>query len=227
VRLLLTVSLLVVATFAQVALQRHLAPAADLAPGTLAASLTTLPLQIEHWRGQDRPIQDERSLYADEHLQRGYYHVDGKQGALLWMAFSASGEDRGHHPEVCMAVAGNPEDVSARREIQSPGHAAPIQQYGYGRNEERQLVYYWYYTLPTPGNEQLTDFQRAFRRFRVRPASLTVEVFAPNTNEGSEESAQQFVRAVDQQIQALVGPRAERGSQRIPVTVIPTAEPTN
>ncbi|MCA9245655.1 MAG: exosortase-associated EpsI family protein [Planctomycetales bacterium] len=225
IRWLLVLSLLGCTLLAQWFIERHLAPASALPPGELAHPLAALPLAIDGWRGEDRQVLDERALYADQHLNRGYVNADGQQAALVWMAYSASGADRGHHPEVCMAVAGRPEDVSARREIEVPGHAAPIQQYRFGHEGDRQLVFYWYYTLPTDGAEKLDGFQRAFRRFRSRPASVTVEVFAPEIDQFSAAAAQRFVAALDKQIQTLVGPTAVRGSQRIPVTVIPTTEP--
>ena len=225
VRLCLLLILLTTALVGQFAIARHLAPATDLPPGALTAPLADLPRIIGDWRGEDRPVLDQRSLYADQHLQRGYVSADGKHAALLWMAFSAVGADRGHHPEVCMAVADKPEDISQRLEVESPGHDAKIQQYCYGSHDERQLVFYWHYTLPTPGKQQLSEFQQAFRRLRARPASITVEVFVPHGSQSDGEVAREFVRLVDQEIQALVGPQAERGSQRLPVTVIPTTDP--
>ena len=225
VRLTLLVSLLGAALVGQFLASRQLAPVASLSPGKLTGPLDAFPVALGPWRGEDRPVRDERALYADEHLQRGYVHQNGQQLAMLWMAFSSVGADRGHHPEVCMAVAGKPEDVSQRQEIECPGHTAPIQQYCYGNDQERQLVYYWYYTLSAPGAEELTEFQQAFRRLRSRPASLTIEVFVPGDSESTGKAAHEFVRLVDQQVQALVGPGAERGSKRLPVTVIPTADP--
>ena len=67
---------------------------------------------------------------------------------------------------------------------------------------------------------RLNPLQKIYQIYRQRPASMTIEVFAPEMGEGDMEHAQEFVRIVDQHLQKHVGKSAERGSERIPVTVI-------
>lgn len=205
----------------QRAWQRHLEAAAPALPTSLLQPLAALPLTLGDWRGQNEVIADPRYLYADEHLQRIYVHLKTKQVVTVWGVFSSTGADRGHHPEVCLAVAGQAEDESVRTTLDVPGHVQPVQQYRFVAGGRGQGVCYWYYTLPAPRDERLDATQAAYRKLHVRPASLTLEVFAPENGPRDGEAAREFVQLLDAAVQPLVGPTAERGSRRLPVTVVP------
>lgn len=211
---------MVVCFASQQLLRRHVEAAGPLMDMPLQIALDDLPLELGDWRGQDRPIEDERALYADQHLQRTYQHTQRPQSLTLWIVYSRDGEDRGHHPEVCMAVAGKPEDTAGRRTCVVPGHPVPVQQYRFGRPGDQQLVFYWHYTLPPPDRAEVDSIQRSYQQLRRRPSSVTLEVFAPEFSDEDAEFARQFVSLVDAAIQQHVGPSAIRGSQRLPVTVV-------
>jgi hypothetical protein len=153
-------------------------------------------------------------------LQRTYYHTQRGQSLVLWVAYSKKGADRGHHPEVCMMVAGKPEDTRARRicELEGPGH--PAQQYRFGRPGDYQWVFYWHYTMLPPHSSDVDGLQRLYQQLHSRPSSMTVEVFAQESSEEDGEFAREFVRLVDQALHSHVGSGAIRGSQRSPVTVV-------
>ncbi len=219
-RIALTVGLLLSGLAGQVGFRRHLESAGPPEPAALEQALAELPREIGGWTGRDREIEDERHLYGDDHLQRDYRRADGKQGLSLWMVYSGDGSDRGHHPEVCMKVAGHAEDTTARQTLFVGEHPEPIQQYRFNRGGETQWIYYWYYTLPFDSDGSLDEFQTAYRDLRHRPASLTVEVFAPEKDEEHAEQARQFVAALDEALQRHLGPSAKRGSRRLPVTVV-------
>ncbi len=219
-RMLVISALLVAGIGLQTLLRRHVQAAADIPAAKLQKSLVELPHQLGPWQGRDRSIDDSRWLFADDHLFREYHHTGRGQSLVVWMAFSQDGADRGHHPEVCMAVAGQPEDTQARRTLAVAGHEAPIQRYRFGRPANYQVVYYWHYTLSPATAGKLDALQAAYLRSHQRPASLTLEVFAPDRGPGDAESAEDFVRSLDAAVQQLVGPRAVRGSKRLPVIVI-------
>jgi hypothetical protein len=136
------------------------------------------------------------------------------------MVYSRSGVDRNHHPEVCMAVTGKPEDKTARQTCPVDGPGDPVQQYRFGRAGDRQWVFYWHYTIMPPPNESLTAVQRLYQRLRRRPSSVSIEVFAPENSAEDAESAREFVRLVDAAVRDVVGPTAVRSSQRLPVTLV-------
>jgi EpsI family protein len=212
------------ALVAQAGLRRYLEAAGPLPAVPLAQPLARVPLQLQDWRGVDRPIEDKRLLYADQRLQRTY-RSGRNQAVQVWLAYSRDGADRGHHPEVCMAVAGKPEDREARKTLFVAGHPAPVQQYRFGRPGEYELVFYWYYTMFPPEQEGISPVQRLYQRLRRRPASLTIEVFAPEQSPEDAEAARRFVRLLDGAIQEHLPPTAVRGSRRIPVTVVDRPPP--
>lgn len=218
-RLTLLLGLLAVGLLAQLVMWNHLEAAGPLPEVSLQAPLTELPLEIDGWRGIDRPIEDEKLLYADQHLQRTYVHEETGQLVSLWVVYSREGVDRQHHPEVCMKVAGQPQDHQASQTLEVSGHAAPIQRFRFGRPGSFQQIYYWHYTLQPPARE-LSKIQRLYQRLRERPSSATLEVFVPEQSERTSELAEEFVRMMDQAVQRQVGPDAIRGSERKPVAVI-------
>jgi len=224
IRLLLATLILATGLGTQAALEAHFAPVESAPPGVLARSLSELPLALGNWRGEELPVEEKIQI-GDEHLRRNYRHAETGQVVSLWMVYSATGEDRGHHPEVCMAVAGQPEDRSARTICQLPGQSAPAQQYKFGVGSQSQWVFYWHYTLPSEGEGAWTPWQQLYRRLRQRPASVTVEVFAPCVIDEQANAARDFVQLVDAAVQAHVGSRAERGSERLPVTIVPGPAP--
>ncbi len=191
----------------------------------LARPLAELPLVLGPWRGHDEPLRDPRAVYADEHLQRTYRHVERSQALSIWLVYSREGADRGHHPEVCMRVAGKPEDVPARRELAVDGGKAPIQRYRFGRPGDYQWGFYWHYPLPPAEGSGVHRLQRLYQRLRKRPSSLTIEVFAPEYSPDDVRYVEEFVRQLDETVRPLVGPNAVRGSRRLPVTVLEGVEP--
>lgn len=206
--------------FSLYAFEAHVEAPGPLSAVDLQRPLADLPLQLGEWEGSDRPITDTRTLYADQHLQRLYVHSKTRQMVLVWLAYSQLGEDRGHHPEVCMAVAGRPEDPTERSTFDAPGHAAPIQQYRFGSPGDRQWVYYWHYTLLPPKGKDITELQRFYQRLHRRPSSVTLEVFAPENQPTDGEGAREFALLLDAATQSHLGPTAVRGSNRLPVTIL-------
>jgi hypothetical protein len=174
---------------------------------------------LDEWRGMDQPLAQGRLLDGDQCVQRTYQHVGRRQIVHVGIVYSRAGLDRGHHPEVCMAVAGQPEDPSARRPVPVPGHRAGVQQYRFGRPGTYELVYYWYYTMP-PAQRDLDPLQRTYQRLQHRPASVTIEVFAPELSADDGDYARQFVELLDAALQKHLPATAERGNRRVPVTVI-------
>ncbi len=205
----------------QFALRRHLAAAGEPAPQSLQKPLAELPLVLRDWHGQDQRIDPERVI-GDEVLRRSYRRDPGGTTADVWLVYSRKGEDRLHHPEVCMAVAGQVEDPAGREAVAVPGHAAPVQQYRFGSGRTQQLVYYWHYTLPTAARGQLDALQLIHQHLLWRPASVTIEVFAPERSPDDRERAQDLVRQIDAALQSHLPPKAVRGSQRLLVRVADT-----
>ena len=226
-RVAIVLGILGAALAAQAGLYWHVQAAGPLPQMPPAQPLQEFPLDLGEWHGREAAVTDLRALYGDDHLNRKYGRADRQQTLWLWMVYSATGEDRGHHPEVCMRVAGKPELPGGRRALMLPGHDEPVQQFQFGRAEEGERLcgFYWYYTLWPPENDDITAWQRAYQRFQRRPSSLTIEVFTQAFTEEDIEFAQEFVSAVDGALQPYLPPGAVRGSKRLPVFVIQAGGP--
>jgi Protein of unknown function (DUF3485) len=214
-RLLTAAAVLLACLALHLLVVRHLEAAGELRAIALERALAELPVRIGGWVGRDVEVTDENQKFGDDYVQREYRLPNTRQGALVWIVYTADGEDRGHHPEICMAVAGKAENTAERRTLEVPGHEQPVQQYRFGTDSESQWVFYWHYTFNPPVNEELDELQRTYQRMRRRPSSMTLEVFAPG---GADiEQLHQFVMALDAAVQAHLPVHAERGSRRSPV----------
>lgn len=224
-RTMIVLGVLAFAVAGQVWLNRHLAAAEAPPEVPLRHPLKSLPLQIGDWKSPGDQKIEERLQVGDEHLKRAYQNQKTGQVLSIWMVYSADGADREHHPEVCMAVAGQPEELRMRTTLAVPGHKEPVQQYRFGLTGKQQWVFYWYYTLPRPDAGELSDLQAFYRRMHNRPSSLTLEVFAPDRSSQAQAGARAFVKLLDAEIQRYVGKGAVRESRRMPVTIVDRPPP--
>jgi hypothetical protein len=221
-RVAVVLVILAVALGAKTALFAYLQAAGPLPSVPLAGPLQAFPLELQRWAGRDLPVTDPRVLYGDDHLCRLYCCGGRQQEFRLWMVYSAAGEDRGHHPEVCLRAAGMPEDPRGRATVPAEGHPQPIQQYRFGSAGGGAALcgFYWYYTLLPPRDDGASPWQRAYQQRQRRPSSLTIEVFTRAVAEQDLEAARDFVRAVDRAIQASLPSTAVRGSAPLPVLLV-------
>ena len=123
-----------------------------------------------------------------------------------------------------MTVAGNEEDESVRQTFELEGEGDPVQQYLFrSPTGDRQWVFYWHYTLPPPEDDSLSVGQKLYQRLRRRPSSVTIEVFAPAKSQDDAEFARELVQHIDTALADHLGPTAQRGNRRLPVTVVEPA----
>lgn len=220
-RLVVVSCLLAGASAVQWMLWHYLEAPGPLAPVELLKPLKEFPSKLGAWRGADREPDDDQKLYGDEYIQRYYYDPSREQSVALWLTYSRIGDDRNHHPEVCMATAGKVEDRSVRQSCPVEGPGAAVAQYRFaGPSGDSQWVFYWHYTLPPEAQVELHPLQRLYQRLRQRPSSITVEVFAPDNSPSDVERAREFVRLVNSSLREHLGPTAIRGSSRLRVTVV-------
>jgi len=223
-RLLTAAAVVTVCLVLHLLVVRHLEAAGELATIPLTLPMAELPLTIGGWVGHDVEVTDENQRFGEDYVQRIYQLPGTRQHALVWIVYAADGEDRGHHPEICMAVAGKREITDARTTLEIPGDEQPVQQYRFGSEHDSQWVFYWHYTLNPPPNEELDDLQRTYQRMRRRPSSMTLEVFAPG---GADvKPLEEFITALDKSVHEHLPPHAVRGSRRSPVIQVDTEETT-
>ena len=221
IRTTLVSALLLSASALQWVLWNYLEAPGPLKPVELLKPLAEFPMNLDSWQGIEKEPDDDQKLYGDEYIQRYYFDAMREQSVALWLTYSRLGDDRNHHPEVCMVAAGKVEDRAVRQVCPVEGAGDPIEQYRYaGPSGDRQWVFYWHYTLPPPEQVQLRPLQKLYQRLRHRPSSITIEVFAPDNSPTDVDSARKFVQLVDAALRKHVGPTAIRGSNRLQVTVV-------
>jgi exosortase len=177
-----------------------------------------VPYVLGAWQGADFPCPEEWK-YGDEYVYRVYQNRITGHRLFMWIVFSKTGLDRNHHPEVCMAVSGKPEYLEMRREFDIGRSQSPIQQYMFGDQYDRQWVFYWYYTLPLHGLNELDQVQRLFVNLRGRPPSLSIQVFSPELTDDDGTRSRDFVQLMDAALQRQVGSGAKRGSEPAPIII--------
>src|SRR5262249_49165843 len=122
-RLLLANGCLAVGVLGQLLLQWHLASAEEIPFPSLNKRLAelslVLPAEGGRWQGAEAPgkadLQGQRKFDVEEMLWRSYQKRGTSLALNLYMVYTRDGEDRKHHPEICIRdVAGAPEDTKAR-----------------------------------------------------------------------------------------------------------------
>ncbi|MCS6865226.1 MAG: exosortase/archaeosortase family protein [Gemmataceae bacterium] len=218
----------------QWALYEHLQVAGEASYPTLVRPLDTLPLTIidpktnePAWIGKDNTGYREKLVEklpfpVDDLLVRVYQNADGEL-AHVYMVYSRAGEDRKHHPEICIRdVNGSPEDLSFRRRVPLGPEGVQAQRFRFQKGVGRvTVVYYWHYTLvpaPQPG---LTRWQQWHQRIGITAPSITAQVSL-----GSDDP--RTIAAVEQQLlpqlhaaaqQGVLPPQTQTGCERLPIAL--------
>jgi hypothetical protein len=198
-----------------------------------AGSLKTLPLRVTapdseqpEWVGQDLPdtceaIRAQLPFRADDLLVHGYRHTDGSE-AVLYAVHSRTGEDRKHHPEICVRdVGGVPEDLGFRARVPlSPDNSGQAQRFLFRTPSGRPtVVYYWHYTdtpIPDPAR---TWIQTLHLRLGTAVPSTTFQLSVGTDRRSVLESVERvLLPALDRAARRDVLPAgAEAGCDRIPI----------
>lgn len=141
-----------------------------------------LPPSFEpNWTGQELADVREQTrgklpFRVDDLAYLVYQSADGVP-AFVYLVHSRTGEDRQHHPEICMRDAsGAPEDYRARFQVPLSAPDRKAQRFrfmvGGGRHT---MVYYWNYTF-TPSTEPASPVQAYHQRVGLSAPSVTVQV---------------------------------------------------
>ncbi|MCE9544126.1 MAG: exosortase [Planctomycetia bacterium] len=215
---LVVIALLSIAVWVQTTAQRIVLDDAPLPAVKFAGRLESLPKQIGPWRGIDAKVPSETPA-GDDHLYRVYQHSRSGQTVTLWITYSTTGDDRAHHPEICMAVAGQPEDASRRGVVPMPDGRQPIAEFVFGAVPESVAAWYWHYALSAGRPQQSSALARLYHRARSRGESVTVELLGRDTSPEGLVGARNLAAMIDQQLCAVLPPGAVRGSERLPVAI--------
>lgn len=187
-------------------LTRHLA-AADATSFPMArGEFSQIPLEFGStddstltWIGQDLTEHRERvrkvlPFQVDDLLYRGYRTADRTAHTQVYVVHSRTGEDRKHHPEICIReVSGAPEDLAARGKVRLSADGREAQRFRFRTaGGHYMMVYYWHYTF-TPERLATSPLQALHQRVGVPAPSITVQVSAPG-DDG------RVIRAIEQSL---------------------------
>jgi exosortase len=227
---------LILMALAQQALVAHLSAAEPVVASSRAGYLARplqgakgFPVSLGVWDGKDSPPDPLTLPYynnADDKLNRKYTAADDESErpvtCQLWMIHYHNATDRRHFPTGCYRGAGWKEDLSGREEVPLTGDGAPAQKFCFTKGAEPVYavnnVYYWHYTLDLPDGLGLSLAQRMHEAWSVRRPSLTVQVFTDARTPGPLSRVAEFVRLVDDALQAHLPPGARRGNDSLPIT---------
>ncbi|OWK35254.1 exosortase/archaeosortase family protein [Fimbriiglobus ruber] len=224
---------LAVAVVTQVALAEHVREARDLSFPSQSGSLDHLPLVVADpdsgrpaWSGTDLPsardaVRSQLPFQADDLLVRGYRHVSGAE-AQLYVVHSRTGQDRKHHPEICVRdVGGVPEDLGFRDQVPlSADRAGRAQRFLFRPASGRPtVVYYWHYTGTPVPDPSRTFLQTLHLRLGTAAPSVTVQLSVGTDEKAVLDSvARVLLPALDLAARRdVLPPGAETGCDRIPI----------
>jgi exosortase len=220
------------------ALDRHMGLADGPAPTGLRRPLAELPeelipppelaqetdsVSLGAWHSQPvaKATPSDVPFYADEWLTRYYAVPEAGLIARVFLAYSADGSDRQHHPEICLRdVSGWPEDRAARATLElNPAVRSPAARFRFYLGTSRPVtVYYWHYTVETPLPDGATWLQRLHRRLARGGPSLTVQVATNAHGEGLTRIERELLPALDEALRASHLPAGVRqGAERLPI----------
>jgi hypothetical protein len=139
------------------------------------------------------------------------------------MVHSRTGEDRAHHPEICVRdVGGAQEDRHGRAVLflDGPAQRRPVQRFRFRMPgaDDHTTIYYWHYTLDPLPNAQQSTMQRWHLRWSRRAPSVTVQVATAAAPADLPHVERSFLAAVDAALRAQYLPDTARmGCERLPI----------
>ena len=112
-------------------------------------TLSSFPLELKNWVGNDVPIPGEilKSLGTGEFLQRTYQDRTGKGPYVdLYVAYLESQQKLVHHlPQDCLEGSGWSPVEASTTTLAFPGDTPfPANRYLIAKGDDRQLVLFWY-----------------------------------------------------------------------------------
>jgi len=241
-RLQAAAACLLVGVFAQLGLSWHLrgseigsypdltSPLRDF-PATLNGSVTAAftggtPAPLL-WFGRNADgLEEFRAKLpyrADDLLYRGYLPAEGGRPVFIYMIYSRQGEDRKHHPEVCVRDAsGATEDMAARRQValDATGERS-VMRFRFRTGSARlTTVYYWHYTLEAMPRKGQSFLQALHQRLSQPAPSMTVQVWLDTSPDELDGVERGFLVAVDTALrQSFLPSTARIGCNRLPIAL--------
>lgn len=193
----------------------------------LTGKLADTPLRFGDaaggWVGRDQVEYREHLLPKlqfnwSEVITRQYLHTARPVGVNLYMICSPTGEDRKHHPEICVReVSGAPEDVSMRGKVPLSEDGRECQRFRFLGRGGSTAIYYWHYRLP-PAPAARSTIQELHQRLAGTAPSVTVQVsLSGDSPEHLALVEKTLLPALDRAIRGVTPDGTVVGCDRIPI----------
>lgn len=213
----------------QIGLDRHLTAVPTVTYPTLPAFIEAFPVRLHTppapvWQGVERPDRADVAKtipFADGFLTRYYAPADGGVAASVYAVFSQRGEDRLHHPEICVRDVGGATEVAGAAAVVrlSPDEERFARRFAFRTSTTRQTtVYYWHYSLPaTDPARPLSLLQRIHHRWSQRPPSITVQVATDAAGPSLVRVEQELLPQLDAVFRGQLPAGTRVGHDRLPI----------
>ena len=181
----------------------------------LVAPLSTIPLRLGDWVGQDEPMDPSvlREAQASDWINRSYQHPRRPGRPMkLWINYSSTGMNLRHSPEVCLPSGGWSKVESLCRTLDvdraNSGRSTRMTRLGYSQRDMVQGVGFWYYIFGEGRVERyvrsLPITSRSSHGRTTRGSGLTVEVFCPAAADPDGEALREFASALLDTLEPLL-----------------------
>lgn len=193
-------------------------PLVDMSSLTVGDARTVWPFVI---------LPGEKDVRGKMNLDLIYRHATSPEGGLpinYYIVHGPQGEDRKHHPEVCIRdVMQIPEDKNARAILHVGGDdKRPVQRFSFVRGPSQNVtVYYWHYTFLPETQVDQTWLQMLYRTFDRSPPSVTVLATTNVEPNRWAEIEAKFLPALDAELRENHLPEKVRmGCERLPIALV-------
>lgn len=235
-RLLVAAAILGLGLLARVGLRIHLnASGANTYP-FMEKPLEEFPLQLATtrkddstvWKGVDagnlERFKQDLPYKVDGLLFRFYSTAAFPLPVQLYAVHSREGEDRKHHPEICIRdVTGAPEDFAARQILYLDGdEKRPVQRFQFETGTQQAItVYYWHYTFEPMGGQQQSFLQYLHQKLGTPAPSITVQISCHAPHDRLKQIEELFLPAVDELMRKEHLPsRSWMACNRLPIGLV-------
>ena len=214
--------------------QWHISAGDQRSYPAMAGKFAQLPLEFPAaqkqpaWRGVELDDLREKTrtslpFQADDLAYRAYQTADGRTTVQIYMVHSRAGEDRRHHPEVCIQqVSGAPEVPNSRAQIALAGEGRLAQRFRFQTGGGRTMaVYYWHYTVQ-PAVRPWSPFQQIHQNLGTEKPSVTMQVTASGDDpQGLAAIEKSLLPQLDAALAAgVLPPNTPAGCDRLPVVFV-------
>lgn len=229
-----TVAILGIGLLAQLALLGHMMFGPANTYASLREPFAEMPMVLASERVGTRPfvwslqtIPDEKAIRTKlpfTPLDLSYRRASSNEilaNADIYIVHSENGEDRKHHPEICVRdVLQVPEDVGARATLELNNDPnRPVQRFCFQRGpSQTNTFYYWHYTFTPIKQENQTWLQQLHQTFGRSPPSVTVLISTMAPREQWPTIERTLLPQIDAELRAKHLPAEVKMScERLPI----------